>query len=56
MEKEIYPRPERGCEEKGNAFRRLCGRPPRDARRKLLWIGVGLVAAALLLGACVLPA
>lgn len=55
MEKEILPRPEWGCEEKGNAFRRLCGRPPRDARRKLLWIGVGLVAAALLLGACVLP-
>ena len=31
-------------------FRRLCGRPPRAVRRRLLWAGVALLAAGLLFG------
>ena len=36
--------------EEGSLFRRLCGRPPRAVRRRLLWAGVALLAAGLLFG------
>lgn len=36
--------------EQGSLFRRLCGRPPRAVRRRLLWAGVALLAAGLLFG------
>ena len=48
--------------ESGNAaeqeslFRRLCGRPPRAARRRLFWAGVALLAAGLLFGVLALLA
>ena len=48
--------------ENGNAaeqeslFRRLCGRPPRAVRRRLLWAGVALLAAGLLFGVLALLA
>ena len=36
--------------EEESLFRRLCGRPPRAVRRRLLWAGVALLAAGLLFG------
>ena len=42
--------------EEGSLFRRLCGRPPRAVRRRLLWAGVALLAAGLLFGVLALLA
>ena len=42
--------------EQGSLFRRLCGRPPRAVRRRLLWAGVALLAAGLLFGVLALLA
>ena len=42
--------------EEGSLFRRLCGRPPRAVRRRMLWAGVALLAAGLLFGVLALLA
>lgn len=49
-------RAEGSVTEKGSMFCRLCGRSPRDARRRLLWAGVALLVAGLLFGAIALLA